>query len=306
MYTDEERVRMANKITFIGSIQNLILTILKLFAGVFGKSGAMIADGIHSLSDFITDFIVIISFFFSKKPADENHNYGHGRIETLATVFISFALTYAGIMIFKSGAFKIFSIIKGAEIESPHWIAFWAAVISIIIKEILYRQTISVGKKINSQAIIANAWHHRADALSSIGAMIGIGGAIILGKKWIILDPLASVVVSIFIIKVGIEIFFTTINELLECSLDKEELEKIIKVLEEEDEIKDYHKIKTRKIGNQSAIEFHILLDKNLNLIEAHSIADRVEKKLHDIFGEKAHISIHVEPYVPEEILQEE
>jgi cation diffusion facilitator family transporter len=298
LHQDESRAIEAQKITIVGFIINGFLTAFKIWAGTVGKSGAMIADGIHSLSDFITDIIVIIGFRFTKKPEDEKHNYGHGKIETVMTIIISLFLILVGFKLFKSGAINIFLVLKGTTLPSPKIVALIAAIVSILTKEILYRYTVIVGKKINSSALIANAWHHRSDAFSSIGAAIGIGGAVLLGNKWTILDPVASVIVSIFIIKVGVEILFPAVNELLECSLSKTEIDEIKKIITSSNEIKEYHKLRSRKIGNKNAVEFHMLVDKKMNVEAAHDIANDIEYKLKELLGIGSIITIHIEPYM--------
>jgi cation diffusion facilitator family transporter len=291
------RGREARKITFIGFWINAILTAFKIFAGIVGNSGAMIADGIHSLSDFLTDIAVLIGFRLSEKPEDDCHNYGHDKYETLVTVIISVFLIIVGFEILKSGIANIMITIKGGNLEKPGMIALVAAAISIATKEFLYQYTIIVANKINSSAIKANAWHHRSDAFSSIGTLIGIGGAIVLGNKWTILDPLASVIVSVFIFKVAFEILLPAVNELMESSLSKEEIEQIKSIITSSEGIIKYHKLRTRKIGAKVVAEFHILLDGDVDLKSAHDIATDIEIKLRNIFGKSSIITIHIEPY---------
>lgn len=288
----------ARKVTLIGLIINVLIALIKLSAGFIGKSSAMIADGIHSLSDFFSDIIVIAGLRLTDKPQDDCHNYGHGKIETLVTVFISFLLITAGFYILKSGISKIIDVMNGYTLVQPRWIAFIAAIFSILSKEGLYHYTIRAGRKIHSSVLIANAWHHRSDSLSSIGTLIGIGGAIVLGNKWVILDPIASVIVSIFIFKVGYDIIKPAINELLECSLDHEEINQIREILNRYSEVKSYHKLRTRRIGRTIAIDVHTLLDKELNIVEAHDIANHIEKDIRALFGDMSIINIHIEPYL--------
>ncbi|TDT68056.1 cation diffusion facilitator family transporter [Hypnocyclicus thermotrophus] len=292
-----DRSKEANRITIIGSIENLFLTIFKLFAGVIGNSSAMLADGIHSLSDFSTDFIVILSFIFSKKPEDKDHNYGHGKIETLSTAIISIILIYVGLMLMKTGSLKVYSILNGTNLSPPKSIAVWAAFLSIVIKEIMYRQTLYVAKKIDSSILKANAWHHRSDAFSSFGTFIGIGIAFLFGHKWIIFDPIASIIVSLFVIKVGLSILYTTVNELIEGALDEEETKKIENIISSCNEIINYHDLKTRRIGNSIAIEFHILVNRNYSFVKVHDITESIENNLKKAFSNQhLYISIHMEP----------
>ena len=194
------------KVTLVGSIGNLLLVVFKFIAGILGNSAAMIADAVHSLSDFITDVIVIIFVGISAKPQDESHDYGHGKFETLASFFVALALLGAAGGVIVSGCGKLMDWLHGAELKAPGLLALWAAFLSIALKEVLYQYTAIKGRKLDSQVMIANAWHHRSDALSSIGAAIGIGGAIWLGNRWTVLDPLASVVVGLMLVKVAYDL----------------------------------------------------------------------------------------------------
>lgn len=292
------RSKEARKITLIGFFVNAILTVFKLFAGIIGNSGAMVADAVHSLSDFLTDIVVLIGFKFTSKPEDKCHNYGHGKYETIATVVISVILAFVGYQILKSGIINILLVIKGGTFQTPGIIALIAALISIVSKELLYRYTIIAGKKINSSAIIANAWHHRSDAFSSIGTMLGIGSAIVLGDKWIILDPIASIIVSLFIFKVSYDILIPSLNELAEKSLSQEERKKVEGILKEAHSVLDYHKLRMRRVGNKVVIEAHILVDEHLNIKDAHNIAVEVENRIKSSFSSDSIITIHIEPYI--------
>ena len=286
------------KITLIGFLANVILTAGKLLAGIFGNSSAIIADGIHSLSDFVSDIVVIFGFRISGKPADTNHNYGHGRFETLSSAVISVVLTIAGFSIAYRGFSNLILFLSGKILEAPGIMALIAAFISIGIKELLYRYTIIVGKKINSQAIIANAWHHRSDAFSSIATSIGIGGAILLGENWRVLDPIASLLVSILIIKTGINILKDSINQFLDCAVDIDTRNEIISISKEVEGIMNLHDLKTRKIGDSISMEFHINVLPELSVYKSHKLTEKLEMKLRKKFGEKTNISIHVEPYI--------
>lgn len=292
------RSKEARKITLVGFFINTIMTIFKLIAGIIGNSSAMIADAVHSLSDFLTDIVVLIGFKITSKPEDECHNYGHGKFETLATVIISIALSIVGYKILKSGILDVLMVIKGKSLPKPGIIALVAAFISIIFKEWLYRYSINKGKKINSPSVIANAWHHRSDAFSSIGTMLGIGVAIILGQRWTILDPIASIIVSFFIFKVSYDIFIPSINELVEKSLSNEERVQIESLIKGFDSIKGYHKLRMRKVGTNTVIECHILVDEVLNIKEAHDIASEIESNIKNIIGDSSFVTIHIEPFL--------
>lgn len=285
------------KVTLIGFWVNAVLVAVKIFAGIIGRSGAMMADGIHSLSDFLTDIAVLIGFKLTEQPEDDGHNYGHDKYETLVAAIIGVFLIMVGFKILKSGASDILSIIHGEILPKPAVIALVAAAVSIASKELLYRYTVVVGNRINSSAIIANAWHHRSDALSSIGTLLGIGGAIILGERWTILDPIASVVVSLFIFKVAFEVLVPAINELMEAALKDEEKEQIEKIFIKTADVKSFHKLRTRRIGNKAVIEAHILVEKHLNIMAAHAIATAIEIEFKKAFGESCIITIHVEPF---------
>jgi cation diffusion facilitator family transporter len=292
------RVKEARKVTWVGFAVNMVLTVFKIIAGFLGKSTAMIADGIHSLSDFITDLFVIIFIGISGKEKDEDHRYGHGKYETFATLLISLALILVGIGIFWSGISKIIQVVNGGVLEQPTYLALFAAIISIISKEALFWYTKIVGDKINSNAVIANAWHHRSDAFSSIGTALGISGAIFLGESWRILDPIAGVIVSFFILKVAFELGMPSIHELLERSLPQETEKSIVDIIESHPDVIFQHNLKTRKIGNIFAIDVHIKLDKDISFVKSHDVATEIEVSLREKFGEKTVTNIHTEPYV--------
>lgn len=294
---EKERSILAKKVTWVGFFSNTILTIFKIFAGIQGHSAAMIADGVHSLSDFMTDIVVLVGFQFIEKPADEKHQYGHGKYETIATLIISGALFLVGWKILSNGVITIYNVLFNGEVLSrPGMIALLAAFISIIAKEALYRYTKFIGEKINSSAVIANGWHHRSDAFSSIGTLIGIGGAVILGEKFTLLDPIASVIVSVFIFKVAYEILYPSINELLESTLDQDDVDKINALLTQSDQIIGYHKLRTRKIGSYKALELHLEFEENISLKAAHDLTTILENKLMDVLGDGSLITLHMEP----------
>ena len=292
----KEREKKIYRVTLMGSVVNVILLVFKFIAGILGGSAAMIADAVHSLSDFLTDIIVIAFVSISSKPEDEDHDYGHGKYETLATSIIGLALLMVGLYIFYNGARQIWDVMHGAEIEQPGLVALIAAIVSILLKEWTYRFTVSVGKKVESQAVIANAWHHRSDALSSIGTAIGIGGAILLGKGWAVLDPVAALVVSVFIVKTALGLLSTSSGELLEKSLPKEVEKKIVDIVESEPEVSEVHHLCTRRIGSNIAIEMHIRMPGEISLKDSHTRASDIERKLRQHFGEHTHINLHVEP----------
>lgn len=284
------------KVTIVGSIVNFLLLVFKFFAGIAGHSAAMLADAVHSLSDFITDIVVIVFVRIAGKPEDEGHDYGHGKYETLATAIIGLLLLCVGFGIFWNGASSIYTFLRGGQLESPGVVALVAALVSIVSKEILYQYTVIQGKKLNSQAVIANAWHHRSDALSSIGTAIGIGGAILLGDHWRVLDPVAAVVVSFFIMKVSVRLLIPCVDELLEKSLPEDVEKEIEQTVLSFPGVSQPHHLRTRRIGNYYAIELHVRMDGKITLEEAHSTATAIENKLKEMFGKGTHVGIHVEP----------
>ncbi|MCQ2323065.1 MAG: cation diffusion facilitator family transporter [Bacteroidales bacterium] len=294
---ERTREKEIYRVTVIGGFANAVLVIFKFVAGILANSAAMFADAVHSLSDFITDVIVLVFVKISNRPKDKSHDYGHGKFETLATLIIGIALLSVGVMIFYNGAVEIYgNVWLGERLESPGMLAFWAAVVSILIKEIVYQYTVRKGKKLNSQVVVANAWHHRSDALSSVGTALGIGGAIFLGEKWRILDPIAAVVVSVFILSMATKLFIRSLNELLEKSLPDEVENEIVAITESFAMVKNVHDIRTRGIGNNIAIEMHVLMDGSLTLKETHDTTEAIEEKLREKFGGNTHIAIHVEP----------
>lgn len=284
------------KVTLIGSAGNAALLTFKFIAGVMGHSSAMIADAVHSLSDFVTDLLVLVFVSISAKPQDQSHDYGHGKFETIASFLIGLALVAAATGIVVSGSAKLWDWWCGEQLESPGWIALWAALLSIVIKELLYQYTARKGKALDSQVMVANAWHHRSDALSSIGATIGVGGAIWLGQRWAVLDPMASIVVGLMLVKVAYELLKTSIGELTERSLPDDIEQEIMEIIQSYDDVQEPHNLRTRRIGNRIAIEAHVRMDGQLPLTIVHERATTIERKLKERFGEKTHVTLHMEP----------
>lgn len=290
------REREIYRVTLVGSAVNFLLLVFKFFAGIMGHSAAMLADAVHSLSDFITDMVVIVFVRISAKPEDEGHDYGHGKYETLATAIIGMLLLAVGFGICWNGGSAIYRFLQGGELQKPGTLALKAALLSIVFKEILYQYTAFKGKRLNSQAVIANAWHHRSDALSSIGTAAGIGGAILLGDRWLVLDPVAAVIVSFFIMRVAVRLLLPCVEELLEKSLPAETEEEIMKTILSFPGVSSPHHLRTRRIGSYCAIEVHVRMDGRITLEEAHRTATAIEKRLKEQFGSGTLTSIHVEP----------
>ena len=285
------------KVTAVGTVVNVALTIFKFVAGFVGRSSAMVADAVHSLSDLVTDAIIFIFVKAASKPIDRDHEYGHGKFETLATLIVGCVLILVGLGIMFAGVKDCIAFFNGDKGERPRYIALIAAILSIVLKEGVYRYTIHRGKKIESPILIANAWHHRSDAFSSIATLVGVAGAMFLGENGLILDPLASIVVSFYICKSGYDVVKPSIDELLEKALPKETEKEIKQLLKSVEGIESVHMLKTRKIGSRLAIEAHALMDGEITLNEAHHIATMAERKLKKRFGSKTHIGIHMEPY---------
>lgn len=292
----EGRARAIYCVTIGGSVCNFLLLLFKFVAGILGGSAAMLADAVHSLSDFVTDVVVILFVRISSKPCDADHDFGHGKYETLASVFIGLMLACVGIGILWSGAEKIIDVCRGQVLEQPGMIALVAALLSIVVKEVLYQWTARVGRRVESSAVVANAWHHRSDAFSSIGTALGIGGAILLGPNWRVLDPIAAVIVSVFIIRVAFKLFVPSIQELLEKSLPASDEELIKRAILEEPNVSDPHNLRTRRIGANRAIDVHVRMDGETPLHVAHHATRNIEIRLRALFGPQTFINIHVEP----------
>ena len=284
------------KVTLIGGAVNVLLLLIKFVAGIVGHSAAMVADAVHSLSDFLTDIVVLMFVRISGKPKDKSHDYGHGKYETLAMTIIGLALLAVAIGILYSGITKIIDWVNGEDLVAPDLLALWAALLSIVTKEGVYRYSIMKAHQLNSQAVEANAWHHRSDALSSIGTAIGIGGAIFLGHRWAVLDPLASTIVGFFIVKVSVDLLRNGIGDLMEQSLPDAVEDEILGLVASLPDVESPHDLRTRRIGNHYAIEMHILTDGDITLREAHDKASEVENLLREQYGDETHVVVHVEP----------
>lgn len=291
-----ERNREIYKVTLVGGAVNVLLLIFKFVAGFVGHSAAMVADAVHSLSDFVTDVVVLAFVRISGKPKDKSHDYGHAKYETLAMTVIGLALLVVAVGIVYGGVLKIAGWLEGNRLEAPGMLALWAALLSVVLKEAVYRYSMVKARELSSQAVEANAWHHRSDAFSSAGTALGIGGAIFFGERWTVLDPVASVVVGLFIVKVSIGLLRRGIGDLMEQSLPDDVEAEIIRLAASVPGIVEPHDLRTRRLGNHYAIELHILMDGNISLCEAHDKASEVEKLLREHYGKETHVAVHVEP----------
>ena len=273
-----------------------MLLVFKFVAGIMGHSAAMVADAVHSLSDFVTDVVVLVFVHISGKPKDKSHDYGHGKYETLALTIIGFVLFAVAAGIVYGGVMKIMAWIGGEELAAPGMLALWAALLSIVLKEAVFRYSMMKARELDSQVVEANAWHHRSDALSSVGTALGIGGAIFLGHRWAVLDPVASVIVGLFIAKVSIKLLSDGFGDLMEHSLPDDVEQEILQLAASVPGVVEPHELCTRRIGNHYAIELHILMDGDIPLREAHDKASAVEELLRLHYGEETHVAVHVEP----------
>ena len=291
-----QREKRIMKVTLTGMFVNVVLSAGKIAAGVFGRSSAMLADGVHSLSDLLTDIIVIAFVRVSSKGRDRSHEFGHGKYETLATLLVSLILIVVAAQMMVSGIGSITNVLDGGTIPVPGYVALAAAVISIVAKELLYRYTIAVGRKTGSPAVEADAWHHRSDAFSSIGSLIGISGAIFLGDKWVILDPLVCCCISIAIFVVAVKMAGPSLNELLDGSLPEESEKEIVSLAMSVEGVRNIHNLKTRRSGLSVMVEAHLVVDPDMTVEQAHEISTAVENAIVKKFGNETQISIHIEP----------
>ena len=285
--------KIATRISIITIISNTLLAILKFLAGLFANSGAMISDAIHTVSDVGTTIIAMVGVAIGNKEEDDSHRYGHERIECIATLLLSFILFITGLEIGIEGI-KILIQNNYDNIKEPGLLALIAAIISILAKEVMFRYTIVGAKKIKSDALKADAWHHRSDALSSIGALIGI---ILSRAGYKFCDPIASILIAILICKVAIEIFFEATNKLVDKSCDEEQVKKIEKIVLKQKGVLGIDDIKTRIFGSKIYVDIEISADGKKTLDETHMIAEEVHDRVEKEFKDIKHIMVHVNPY---------
>ena len=274
----EERSREAKKVTIVGSIVNLVLAGGKLAAGIIGGSSAMVADAFHSLADLVTDAMVYISVSIAAQEPDDDHPYGHGRAETIGAAATGALLILVGMGL----TVKIVETLVSGELPIPTWPALLAGMVSIVVKELLYHYTARVGRRYDNKAIIANAWHHRTDSISSVAAFIGIGGAM---AGFPILDPIAAIFVVFMIAKAGWEICWSSLQELMDVSVSPEETEEFEMVIKETDGVVSHHELKTRKVGGDKFVDVHIQVQPKISVSEAHNIAETVRANLRSKAG---------------------
>lgn len=291
-----DRDKQIYRVTIWGGIANLVLVLVKFAAGIIGSSAAMIADAVHSLSDLATDVVVLVFVRIGSKPADHDHPYGHGKYETLATLIVGGALLVVGAGLLAGGVTDIAESCRGGRIESPQWIALAAALLSIAVKEAVYQVTARVGRKCQSDVVVANAWHHRTDAFSSVGTALGIGGALLLGPDWAVLDAVAAAAVSVFIVIAAVKILIPALGQLMERSLPEEEKAAIAQIVADDGIACEMHNLRTRRVGNVASIEMHLRMPGEMSLNEAHRHSMEIERAIRDRFGAGTLINIHIEP----------
>ncbi|RKX26093.1 MAG: cation-efflux pump [Candidatus Zixiibacteriota bacterium] len=285
-------MRQVQKVTVWGLAANLALAAIKFVFGILGNSQALVADGVHSLSDSTTDIAVIVGARFWTQPADEEHPYGHGRIETMITFFIGVVLGTVGLLI----AYRAIQTIGMDHRSAPGWIVFAAACISMVSKELMYRWTVLVGKRIKSSALMANAWHHRSDGLSSLPVAIAVLGTKI-QPEWAFLDHIGAIIVAVLIIQAAWKISWPTLKQLADTAASEEERRKLIALARVVDGVKDVHALRTRHIGPGLQVDLHVLVDPNLSVSRGHNIAGIVKRKLLDDGPDVVNVLVHIEPY---------
>jgi cation diffusion facilitator family transporter len=288
----DNQIRKIKKITWIGVFANLFLAALKFIVGYLGSSQAVIADAVHSLSDLATDFAVIVGVKFWSAPPDQDHPYGHRRIEALVTVLIGIALALVALGLF----YNSLSTLQVKHIQRTYWIAIVGPAISIILKEELYRWTVNVGKQVKSSAVIANAWHHRSDALSSLPALIAVATAAVF-PAWAFVDHIGALIISLFIIKVSWDIINPAFAELSDKGAVSKELQSIETIARGVAGVKDVHALRTRYIASGLHVDLEVLVEPQISVMEGHDIAEAVKKALINDGPEILDVVVHIEPY---------
>lgn len=298
--TGDDSVRRARRVTWLGFWVNAALGVAKIAGGLIGRSSALVADGIHSFSDFLSDIIVLVFVGIARKRPDAGHQFGHGHYEAFATILLSVVLALVAVGIFYESTVSILHVIDGGTLPRPGIIVLVILLASIVSKEWLYHVTRRVGQSIHSDAVIANAWHHRSDSFSSIATLVGVAGAIFLGEQWRVLDPVAAMVVAVFITWVAIQLARPALAELLGASLPHADIHIINETLRHTDGIRAWHGIRTFKSGRDAYIEVHLLVDPDITVRRAHEIATLAERRIaHGLPDTHTHVITHIEPFDP-------
>lgn len=296
-YNMEERTSQANRVTWLSVVVNAVLTLVKLVAGLWGHSSALVADALHSVSDFATDFAVLIGMRYARRPQDGDHPYGHGKYETLAAVIVGVALAAVGMCIsFHAGHTLVEAWWWGKYPSRPTLFALWVAIVSIIVKEALYQVTVRVARETKNDALLANAWHHRSDALSSIGTAVGAGVAAVLGGAWVLLDAVAAAFVGLILLKIAWVIVRDSLDKLMEQGMSPEETAQIFELVHTVPGISEPHHLRSRRVGTVAVIELHFRVNPEMTVREGHNLASQVEQHLRAAFGQDAIVTVHVEP----------
>ncbi|MFP4152606.1 MAG: cation diffusion facilitator family transporter [Alkalispirochaeta sp.] len=285
-------------ITIVGAIVNIVLSGVKVVGGLAGHSAALVADGVHSLSDLVTDAVVIFGVRIAQRPPDDNHAFGHGRFETVSAFLVGLVLVGAGGLIGSQGVQRAIEIVAGGAVPPPRVATVLIALGSVLAKEILFHVTRYIGRRESSPALIANAWHHRSDALSSVAAVIGITGAIVLGEGWIILDPVTGILVSLLVVSVGGKTAIAALREMTDHALSDDECDELISIVRSVPGVEDPHNLKTRRLGPTVAVEIHFRVRGEMTVYDGHIRATEVERRIRDRFGSDATVITHVEPQI--------
>jgi len=287
----QQRYQATKRVTIISIFSNCLLAIAQIFGGLLTHSQALIADGMHTLSDLFSDFIVLIAAKFASQDADETHPYGHGRFETVATVGLGLILAGTAIGIFLDA---IHRLLNPERLLQPSALSLLFAGLAIITKEALYQYTLWVAKRINSDLLRANAWHHRSDAISSLIVLIGVFGAVLFNLAW--LDAVAAIFVSLFIFKMGIKLALSSVNELVDSAVDTETVNAIHQYLIQLDGIQNVHALRTRKMAGRIIADVHLQVNPLISVSEGHAIAERTFRQLKAEFKDLEDITIHIDP----------
>lgn len=290
------RANLALRVTREGLVVNIVLFLVKLAAGIVGHSQAMLADAVHTLSDFVSDIAVLLGIRYSSKPVDTDHAYGHGQYETLTAAFVGLLLFGVGLKIGWEAVRSLIAALDGTLPEPPERLAFWAAILSVVAKEAIFRRTLAVGKLTQNDALVANAWHHRSDAFSSVASALGIGAAVFLGKEWSVMDPVAALFTSFLLLRVSLGIIREKVGGLTERALPCEQLEEIRNLVLSYPEFSEPHNLRTRMVGPVPVIDLHVRVAPDMSVQEAHRLASLLEKDLQRRFGEETITNIHIEP----------
>ena len=286
------KINEINRITYFSIVINVLLSAVKIFTGIIGNSKSAVADGVHSLSDLSTDLAILIGVKFWTAPPDENHPYGHGRIETLVTVFIGIILTVVGLSI----GYEAISTLRDSHLEKPKWISLIGIAFSIILKELLFRWTIRVGRRLKSSSLIANAWHHRSDSFSSIPALIAVSVSIIFpGLEFI--DHIGAVIVAFIIIKVSLGILFSSFEELTDRGISKKDIDNIKNISMQIHGVKEVHAVRSRKYNSGNYIDLHVLVDESLSVKRGRDIAEEVKLSIIEKGPSVVDAVVHIEPF---------